>query len=71
MTENSTPGNQALDESLLNASLKTTMWFIGTEAIGWISREPKLFKAACLSQDESISAGLLHTSSWYCWLNVS
>lgn len=59
MTGNSAPGNQASDDSLLNASLEMTMRFIVTEVIVQISREHKLFEAACLSQDESISAGLL------------
>lgn len=34
MTGNSAPGNEALDESLLNASLKMTTWLIVAEAIG-------------------------------------
>lgn len=34
MTGNSAPGNQASDDSLLNASLEMTMRFIVTEVIG-------------------------------------
>lgn len=67
MSGNSTPANQASHESSLNASLKMRMWFIVTEVIWWMIRVSKLFKAACLSQEKSISTGLLEGSSSDCW----